>query len=120
MVFMKRLLCHLPFESSTDDIKGGSEQVAGLEDLLGIVSGLENEKFVTSSQIAARKNTDWARVEAFRNPSLGNLTLANKELIKSYKVAELESSSAQKWLANISPVAATLSTVPHLISITQE
>ena len=77
--------------------------MAGLEDLLEIVSGLENEKCVTTSQTAARKCEDRARAEALGNASLGNLTAADKELIKSYKVVELESSSAKKQPANNSP-----------------
>ena len=77
--------------------------MAGLEDLLEIVSGVENEKCVTTSQTAARKCEDRARAEALRNASLGNLTAADKELIKSNKVVELESSSAKKQPANNSP-----------------
>ena len=95
MVFMKGFICHVPFESGTDDADGGTKLVAGLEDLFEIVSGLENEKSVTSSQTAARKNEYRARAEKLRNTSLGNLTPANNELIKSYKVVELESSSAK-------------------------
>jgi aminopeptidase N len=68
--------------------------VAGLEDLLEIVSGLENEKCVTTSQTAARKSEDQAGVEALRNACLGNLIAADKEFIKSYKAVNLESSSA--------------------------
>ena len=70
--------------------------MAGLEDLLETVSGLENEKCVTTSQTAARKCEDQARAEALRNASLGSLTAADKELNKSNKVVELESSSAKK------------------------
>ena len=77
--------------------------MAGLEDLLEIVSGLENEKCVTTSQTAAQKCEDRARAEALGNASLGNLTAADKELIKSYEVVELESSSAKKQPANNSP-----------------
>ena len=77
--------------------------MAGLEDLLEIVSGLENEKCVTTSQTAARKCEDRVREEALKNASLGNLTVADKELIKKNKVVELESSSAKKQQANNSP-----------------
>ena len=77
--------------------------MAGLEDLLEIVSGVENEKCVTTSQTAARKCEDWARAEALGNASLGNLTAADKELIKSNKVVELESSSAKNQQANNTP-----------------
>ena len=77
--------------------------MAGLEDLLGIVSGLKNEKCVTTSQTAARKCEDRARAEALRNASLGNLTAADNQLIKSCKAVELESSSAKKQPANNSP-----------------
>ena len=55
---MKGFIGHIPFESGTDDAGSGSDLVAGLEDLFEIVSGLENEKCVTSSQTAARKNED--------------------------------------------------------------
>ena len=70
--------------------------MAGLEDQFEIVSGVENEKCVTTSQTAARKCEDRARAEALRNASLGSLTAADKELNKSNKVVELESSSAKK------------------------
>ena len=103
MVFMKGYMNHVPFESGTDDSEEGTELVADLEDLLEIVSGLENEKCATTSQTAARKCEDRATVEALRNASLGNLTAADKELIKSYKVVELKSSSAKKQPANNSP-----------------
>ena len=86
-----------------NDADKGTELVPGLEDLLDIVSGLENEKSVTTSQTAARKCEDRARAEALRNDSLGNLTAADKELIKTYKVVELESSSAKKQPTNNSP-----------------
>jgi hypothetical protein len=86
MVFMKGCMNHIPFESGTDDAEEGTELVAGLEDLLEIVSRLENEKCVTTSLTAARKCEDRARAEALRNASLGNLTAADKELIKSSKV----------------------------------
>ena len=44
-----------------------------------------------------------AKAEALRNASLGKLTTADKELIKSFKVVELESSSAKKRPPNNSP-----------------
>ena len=100
---MKGCINHVPFESGTDDSEEGTELVGGLEDLLEIVSGLENEKCVTTSQTAARKCEDRARAEALRNASLGNLTAADNQLIKSYKVVDLESSSAKKQPANNSP-----------------
>ena len=103
MVFTKGFIGHVPFESGTDDAEGGTDPVAGLEDLFEIVSGLENEKSVTSSQTAARKNEDHAKAEALRNAFLGKLTTTDKELIKSYKVLELESSSAKKRPPNNSP-----------------
>ena len=78
MVFMRRLIGHIPFESGTDDVEASTELVAGLEDLFEIVSGWENEKCVTSSQTAARKNENRARAEACRNASLRNLTPPNK------------------------------------------
>ena len=96
MAFMKGCNNHVPFESGTDGAEEGTELVAGLDDLLEIVSGLENEKCVTTSQTAARKCEDRARAEALRNTSLGNLTVADKELIKNNQVVELESSSAKK------------------------
>ena len=100
MVFMKGCMNHVPFESGTEDAEEGTELVPGLADLLEIVSGVGNEKCVTTSQTAARKCEDRARAEALRNASLGNLTAADKELIKSNKVVELESSSAKKQQAN--------------------
>ena len=103
MVFMKGCINHVPFESGTDDAEEGTELMAGLEDLLDIFSGLENEKSVTTSLTAARKCEDQARAEALRNASLGDLTAADKELIKSCKVVELESSIAKMQLANNSP-----------------
>jgi hypothetical protein len=60
MVFIKGYINHVPFESGTDDAEEGTELVAGIEDLLEIVSGLENEKCVITSQTAARKCEDWA------------------------------------------------------------
>ena len=79
---MKGCTNHVPFESGTDDAEEGTELVAGLENLLEIVSGLENEKCVTTSQTAARTFEGRARAEVLRNASLGNLTVADKELIK--------------------------------------
>ena len=43
MVFMNGFIGYIPLESGTDDAEGGTEQVAGLEDHLEIISGLENE-----------------------------------------------------------------------------
>jgi hypothetical protein len=103
MVFMKGCITHVPFESGTDGAEEGTELVAGIKELLEIVSGLENEKCVTTYQTAARKCEDQVRAEALRNASLGNLTAADKELIKSNKVVELESSNAKKQPANNSP-----------------
>ena len=71
--------------------------------LVLVFRGLENEKCATLSQTAARKNEHLAKAEALRNASLGKLTTADKELIKSYKVVELESSSAKKRPPNNSP-----------------
>ena len=51
----------------------------------------------------ARKCEDQARAEALRNASLGSLTAADNQLIKSYKVVELESSIAKEQPANNSP-----------------
>ena len=53
MVLTKGFIGHVLFESGTDDAGGCTKLVAGLEDHLAIVSGLENEKCVTSSQTAA-------------------------------------------------------------------
>ena len=50
MAFMKGFIGHIPFESGADDAEAGTELVDGLEDLVEIVSALENEKCVTSSQ----------------------------------------------------------------------
>ena len=57
----------------------------------------------STSQTAERKCEDRASVEALRNAFLGNLTAADNQLIKSYKVVDLESSSAKKQPANNSP-----------------
>lgn len=62
IVILKGFVGYTPFESETDDVEGGTELVVGLENLLQIVSGWENEKYVTFSTTFARKNEDWARV----------------------------------------------------------
>ena len=101
MALMKGCINHVPFDSGTDDAEEDPEELmADLEDLLEIVSGLENEKCVTTSQTTARMSKGKARAEALGNASLRNLSAADKELIKSYKVVELESSSAKKQLTN--------------------
>ena len=46
---------HVSFESESDDADECNELLADLEDLLEIVSGLENVRSVTSSQTAAKK-----------------------------------------------------------------
>ena len=74
MVFVKGLMGPIPFESKTDDAEAGTELVAGLEGFLENASGLENEKFVTSSQTATGKHKNRARAEALRNAFLGNFT----------------------------------------------
>ena len=48
-----------------------------LEALLQIVSGLQNEKCVTSSQTTTQENKGRTRAEALRNISLANLIAAN-------------------------------------------
>ena len=60
-------------------------------------------KSATSSQSAAKKNEDRARAEAHRKDSLGKLTAADKQLIKSSELAEVEPSSAKKQPPNNSP-----------------
>ena len=55
MVFIKQNVSHVPFESGSADANEWNELLAGLEDLLDIVTGLENVKSVTSSQTAAKK-----------------------------------------------------------------
>jgi hypothetical protein len=101
IALMKGCINHVPFDIGTDDAEEDSEELmAGLEDLLEIVSGLENEKCVTTSQTAVRMSKDKARAEVLGNASLRNLSAADEELIKSYKVVELESSSAKKQIAN--------------------
>ena len=103
MVFMKGFVGHIPFESGTDDTDSCTKLLAGLENLFKAVSGLENEKYVTSSQKAARKNEDRARAESLRNAFLGNLTPSHRKPIKSHTVMKLESNSAKKRPANNSP-----------------
>ena len=41
MVFIKKLVSLVPFESGSDDANECNELLAGLEDLLDIVTGLE-------------------------------------------------------------------------------
>ena len=48
-----------------------------------------------TSQTAAKKCEDWGRAKPLKNSSLGTLTAAEQELIKSYKIVELESSGAK-------------------------
>ena len=96
MVFVKGNVNHDPFEIGSDDEAECKELLADLEDLLEIVTGLENVRSVTSSQTAAKRNEDRARAEALRNASLGSLTAADKQLIKSSKVVEVEPRSAKK------------------------
>ena len=60
-------------------------------------------KSATSSQTAAKKNEDRARAEANRKDSLGKLTAADNQLIKSSELAEVEPSRAKKHPANNSP-----------------
>ena len=95
-VFSKGYIYHIPFKRGTQVSEEGAEPKEISEDIPKIVARLENEKSVTSSQTAARKNEDRAKAEALRNASLGKLTTADKELIKSYNVVELEPSSAKK------------------------
>ena len=96
MVFVKGNVNHVLFESGSDDAAECKELLAGLEDLIENVTGLENVRSVTSSQTAAKRNEDRARAEALRNASLGSLTAADKQLIKSSKVVEVEPRSAKK------------------------
>ena len=56
MVFIKKLVSHVTCESGSDDADKCNELLAGLEDLLDIVTGLENMKNATSFQTAAKKN----------------------------------------------------------------
>ena len=53
MVFIKKNVGHVPFESGSDDANECNQLLAGLEDLLGIVTGLEDVKNATSSKTAA-------------------------------------------------------------------
>ena len=115
MVFTKKHVSHVPFESGIDDANECNVLLAGLEDLLDIVTGLENVKSATSFQTAAKKNEDRARAEALRNASLGKLTAADKQLIKSLELAEVEPSSAKKRPANNSP-----SEMFHILGNTSE
>ena len=96
MVFIKKHVSHFPFESESDDADECNELLAGLENLLDIVTGLENVKSATSSQTAAKENKDRARAEALRNASLGKLTAAEEQLIKRSELAEVEPSIAKK------------------------
>ena len=54
MVFFKGNMDHVPFGSGSDDADDCNELLSGLEDLLEIVTGLENVRSVTSSQTAAK------------------------------------------------------------------
>ena len=100
MVFVKGNVDHVLFESGRNDADDCNELLVGLKDLLEIVSGLENDRSVTSSQTEAKKNEDRARAEALRNASLGNLTAADKQLITSLRVDKVEPSSAKKQPPN--------------------
>ena len=55
---------------------------------------------MTYSLTVARKNEDRTRAEALRNVSLGNLTPANKELVKSHKLVKFKTNSAKKQPLN--------------------
>ena len=48
-----------------------------------------------TSKTAAKKSEDRGRAKSVKNASLGTLTAAEQELIKSYKIVELESRSAK-------------------------
>ena len=102
-MFIKKHVSHVPFESGSDDANECNELLAGLEDLLDIVTGLENVKSATSFQIVAMKNEGRARADAHRNASLGKLTAVDKQLIKNSELAEVELSSVKKRPANNSP-----------------
>ena len=95
-MFIKKHVSHVPFESGSDDADECNELLAGLEELLDIVTGLERMKSATSFQTVAKKNEDGARAEALRNASLGKLTAADIQLIKSSELAEVEPSIAKK------------------------
>jgi hypothetical protein len=62
MVFIKGCINHVSFESGSNDVDECHELLAGIEDLLDIVTALENVKFVSSSQTAVKKKEDRARV----------------------------------------------------------
>ena len=102
MVFMDDYINHVAFESGSHDAEVGSELIAGLEDIIEIVFALLNEKSVTSSPTTAKrmstgkKNECRTRAEALKSNSLGNLTAAHKELIKTTKEAKLESKRAKQ------------------------
>ena len=74
---MKGCVNHVPFESGTADAKD-TELMAGLEDLLEIVSGLENERCVTTSQTAARKCEDRQEQKPLDMLHLGTLQLQTR------------------------------------------
>ena len=76
---------------------------------------MENDKSVTSSQTAAKKNEDRARAEALRNASLENLTAVDKQLIKCSKDVEVEPRSDKKQQVNNSP-----SEIIHILGNTSE
>lgn len=80
------------FKSKTHDAKEGTELMADLVYLLKIKPGFENKEYVTSSQLDPANNKGKARAEALNNPSLGNFTTVDNELIKSYKGVEFKSS----------------------------
>ena len=92
-----------------------NELLAGLEDLLEIVTGLEIVKGPPPPRQKQKKNEDRARAGALRNASLGMLTAADKQLIKSSELAEVEPSSAKKQPANNSP-----SEMLHILGNTSE
>ena len=115
MVFMKENFIHVLFESGSDDADECNELLAGLDNLLDIVTGFENVKSATSFQIVAKKNEDRARAEALRNASPGKLTAVDMQLIKNAELAEVEPSSAKKRPANNSP-----SEMHHILGNTSE
>ena len=77
-----------------------NESLASFEDLLDIVTVLENVKSATFSQTTAKKNEDKARAQTLGNALLQNLTAVDKEQIKSSELAEMETSSAKKQPPN--------------------
>ena len=101
MVSVKGYIKYVLFESGSVDIEEVSKLMVCLEDLLKIVSGLEIERSMTSTQTKAYKNENQARAEALKIASLENLTATDKELTKNSMVVELESSIAKKQPANI-------------------